>query len=75
MQNQVEDDDMIRITKRKFVIAALVILLAVLALRAGTRVVASDLFPQRLKMAGCPWVFCSGEVSRSDFCARMEDGN
>jgi len=49
------------------------ILLAVLALRAGTQVVASDLFPQRLTMAASFGIPGSVDASRDDLTARVKE--
>lgn len=49
------------------------ILLGVLALRAGTRVVASDLLPQRLTIAASFGILGSGNASQADSVARVKE--
>lgn len=49
------------------------ILLAVLALRAGTRVIASDLLPQRLTIASSFGIAGSVDASQSDAAAQVKE--
>lgn len=49
------------------------ILLAILALRAGTRVIASDLFPERLTIAGSFGIAVPVDASQADVVGRVRE--